>query len=126
MSATDAVANYVRTEWASHGVEVQATGVRSLTLVLPPELLGMTELCFELWNSFGATTDFKHTDGGATITVWIPTTQVQPNPKGTIFGWTAAICIVVGIGMSLALSDSGSAVWAHVASWGTPHAEAKK
>lgn len=70
------VAEYVRREWACHGVEVKATGLRSLTLILPPELLGMTELCIELWNIYGASTDFKHTAHGASITVWIPLTPI--------------------------------------------------
>jgi hypothetical protein len=96
----EVVADYVRTEWsASHGVEVQATGVRSLTLALPPELLGMTELCVELWNRFEAETDFKHTPAGATITVWVPPSKGQPAVKGSSIAGTltaiAAACAAV-------------------------------
>lgn len=76
----EAIAEFIRSEWASHGVEVQATGTRSLTLMLPPQLLGMTELCVELFDRFEAATDFKHTLQGSTITVWAPLERKRPPP----------------------------------------------
>lgn len=107
MADVDTVAEYVRTEWsASHGVEVQATGVRSLTLALPPELLGMTELCVELWNNFEAATDFKHTPSGATIIVWLPPSSGRPPVvQGTSFAGTFAAIAAVGGAAAFAWAD---------------------
>ena len=104
------VAEYVREEWASHGVEVQATGKRSITLLLPPELMGMTELCFELFNEFGATTDFKHATTGATITVWMPTIAVDDNPRPPRRQWLTVAVAITALG-AIAATDVG-AEWA--------------
>ena len=107
MADVEAVAEYVRTEWSvSHGVEVQAMGVRSLTLALPPELLGMTELCVELWNKFEAATDFKQSPSGATITVWVPPSSGQHPVQGSSLASTIATIAAMAAAAAFVWADA--------------------
>ena len=68
----DTIAAHVRAEYSHVGVEVGATGQRSLTLQLPQQL-HVTELTSDLWNTFGATCELKqHPHGsGASLVVWL-------------------------------------------------------
>jgi len=93
------ISTYVRDEWSGHGVEVQAAGVRSLTLLLPPDLRFLTELCVELWTHFGASTDFKHTQDGSTLTVWLPTARADATRTHSL-----GLAPYVPIGCMLAVS----------------------
>jgi hypothetical protein len=80
-------------------------------------------LCFELWNTFGATTDFKHTGEGATITVWIPTTPEPHAIEGASIRWPTMAFLTVGLGL-LVMMINDHALLAHVAAmWWTPEPE---
>jgi len=105
------ISSYVRKEWAGHGVEVQAAGVRTLTLLLPPDLKFLTELCVELWTHFGASTDFKHAQEGSTLTVWLPTTSVdEARPRGTTFSYIMVGCVVAAASTGVVLLNEARCV----------------
>jgi hypothetical protein len=75
------IANHVRAEYSHCGVEVGATGERSLTLLLPASLQ-VSELCSDLWNLFNATCELKqdqHSTGSALV-VWVDTASQHNDP----------------------------------------------
>ena len=68
--AVQAVANHIRAEYSHCGVEVGATGERSLTLLVPATLQ-VTELSADLWNLFNATCELKQEQHGSSVVVWL-------------------------------------------------------
>ena len=58
---SESVSKHIVRQWSSYGIEVLSSGDDSCTLVLPPRVEDIGDLCEDLWDSFGATVDIDTT-----------------------------------------------------------------
>ena len=95
MKPVDRTVAFIQERYASEGLEVtghdHAEGCVWVTL--PPEVTNFSELLDELAAMTDASCDFKITETGAQLTVWVATAwpAVAPRPSG--LWWRAAVGI---------------------------------
>ena len=74
MTMHNEIVSFIQSHYAADGVEVRAVGPKAITLVLPPELHDLGNLCGELEVQFNTRMDIvaQSTPGlGPTATVWV-------------------------------------------------------
>lgn len=67
---SESVSKHIVRQWSSYGIEVLSSGDDSCTLVLPPRVEDIGDLCEDLWDSFGATVDIEYDSGSLRAVVW--------------------------------------------------------
>lgn len=95
------IADFIRTGYSEHGIEIAAEGERSLTVKLPADV-HLTPLVADLWNEFDAPVDLKNGPGNQPVlTVWASMSDrrcMQPAPATSATpAHTSIICGVAGI-----------------------------
>lgn len=99
MATISHIGDWCREQYSPDGVEVASQGTRSLTLKVPANL-PLTEICAELWNTFGATLELQQTAGSNTVTiiVWqgtedaaLHTNENRANKSQGSSNWTSVV-----------------------------------
>lgn len=108
--AVQAVASHIRAEYSHCGVEVGATGERSLTLLVPATLQ-VTELSADLWNLFNATCELKQEQHGSSVVVWLSTNSaLADTPHATAHkpassSWRGLFPILVAVWLHVLVNE---------------------
>lgn len=86
MNDCKGIADFIRTGYSEHGIEIAAEGERSLTVKLPADV-HLTPLIADLWNEFDAPVDLRNGPGNQPVlTVWASVSDrrcMQPTPAAS-------------------------------------------
>ena len=101
MNDCKGIADFIRTGYSEHGIEIAAEGERSLTVKLPADV-HLTPLIADLWNEFDAPVDLRNGPGNQPVlTVWASLSDrrcMQPAPAASASSVNSAmLCGVAGI-----------------------------
>lgn len=91
--AHDAVTTFVQTNYTANGVSVSSRGTHNVTLELPADFVGLTELLVALRDLFGGTCDISTVTSTTLLTVWLPDERIKPS--GVLAGKVAVVCMAV-------------------------------
>lgn len=94
--AHEAVTAFVQTNYTANGVSVASRGSHNVTLELPADFVGLTDLLASLHELFGGTCDISTITNTTLLTVWLPDERLKP-PKVTTNRVVGALCIICAV-----------------------------
>lgn len=94
--AHEALTTFVQNNYTANGVSVASRGAYNVTLEIPADFVGLTDLLVSLHDLFGGTCDINTVTNTTLLTVWLPDERLNPS-KILTNRVVGAMCIMCAI-----------------------------